>query len=380
MERFIYGQMIKILFYTDTPQYGGAEKQMELLAKYLKPLGYEVSLACGKYSELKKHEEDMRKVYRDIFFLPTLHKHDPRHYSGLNKILADNHFDLIHIHLWNPGACRFAFFAAHKAGVPVIATEHDPFELSGLKALIKKKCIKKTDHIIAISLDNYRQLAQYDEHLKNRLHLINNGIEFDRFMDNMDKASMPVQHGEITLTCVAEFHKRKGHRYLFGAFEKLQKEFPTLNLVLVGKGPLEKEFKEDYGHNPNIHFLGWRDDIPQILRASDIFVLPSLKEAFGLSVVEAMASETAVIATDSGGVKDIIKHNTTGYLVQPSSSDAIADAIRALILNPDMKKDLESAALEYAKAHFTADIMARKTDEVYRLITKGRRDGRTVGR
>lgn len=356
---------MNILFYTDTPNYGGAEKQMALLAKHLKPLGCRVSLACGKYSKLKDRMGELRKVYSDIHLLPTAHKHDPRHYTQLTKLLKKERFDLIHIHLWNPGSCRYAFWAAKKAGLPIVTTEHDPFDLSGLKKIIKQKCLSKTDQIIAISLDNFGQISQYGESVKKRLNIVHNGIELDKFLDNHDKVSLPVQHGGLVITCIAELHERKGQKYLIRAFKKLQVEMPKLHLMLVGTGPDEANLKSRYADVPNLHFLGWRDDIPQILNSSDIFVLPSLREAFGLVVIEAMASGVTVIVTDNGGAKDIIEHGKSGFLVPPSNVDRLADAIRVVLQNPDQKRDIEKAAIERVREKFTAERMAYKTFEVY---------------
>jgi glycosyltransferase involved in cell wall biosynthesis len=358
---------MKVLFYTDTPNYGGAEKQMELLARHLKPLGCEVSLACGAYSELIPRTDGL-KAYERVFSLSTLHKHDPRHYSELKKLLQKERFDLIHIHLWNPGSCRYAFFSAKKAGIPIVTTEHDPFELTGIKGIIKRKTLAKTDQIIAISMDNVRQLSEYGEYVKNRLNCVNNGIEIDRFLDNKDSASLNVQKGDLVITCIAELHERKGHKYLIEAFKKLQTEMPMLHLFLIGKGPNEAHLKSVYGNVTNLHFLGWREDIPQILKMTDVFVLPSLREAFGLVLLEAMASGVAVVATDNGGTKDIIEDGKSGFLVPPENSDRLADAIRTLIHNPEQKKDMEKIALERVKTLFTAEKMAERTLEVYKKI------------
>jgi len=359
---------MKVLFYTDTPNYGGAEKQMALLAKHLKPLGCKVSLACGAYSVLRRRTDELANAYEDLYVMPTIHKHDPRHYLALKKLLKIGKFDLLHIHLWNPGSCRYAFWAAEKVGIPIVTTEHDPFELTGLKGLIKRHCLQKTKQIIAISMDNYRQLSEYGEDIKNKLTRVNNGIELDKFLDNKDKASLNVQKGDLVITCIAELHKRKGIKYLIEALKKLQTEIKMLHLFLVGNGPDEHMLKTEYKDVTNLHFLGWREDIPQILRASVVFVLPSLREAFGLVLLEAMASGVAVIATDNGGTKDIIEDGKTGYLVPPANSDRLAEAIRILLHNPDQKRDIEKAALDRVKALFAADIMAKKTFEVYQKI------------
>lgn len=358
--------MKRILFYTDTPNYGGAERQMELLAKYLKPLGFEVSLAYGMYSKLAEKKAEIEAAYTKTYLIPTLHKHDPRHYSYLKQLLREEKFDLLHIHLWNPGACRYAFWAGHHAKVPIVTTEHDPFELKGLKKWVKGLCLRKTDRIIAISSDNLGQISELVEHPKDTVFLSHNGIEIGPFLDNRDKASLDVENGATVITCVAEMHPRKGHKYLIEAFNRLQKNMPSLHLILVGTGPIEQELKAKYGANTHIHFLGWRKDIPQILRASDLFVLPSLREAFGLSIVEAMASGVPAIATETGGAKDIIENGKSGLLVSPGDSESLAKAIKTLLDNPGQRKDLAKNALERVKTLFTAERTAERTAEIYR--------------
>jgi glycosyltransferase involved in cell wall biosynthesis len=322
----------------------------------------------------------VESVYEKIHVLPTLHKHDPRHYLKLKRLLREEKFDLLHIHLWNPGACRYAFWAGHRsfandvaghhAKTPIVTTEHDPFELMGLKKLIKQHCIRKTDRIIAISHDNFGQLSEIVDNPKDRLFLSHNGIELGPFLDNHDKASLQLEPGSIVITCVAELHPRKGHKYLIEAFLRLQKEIPMLHLVLVGTGPIENELKKRYGTNPNIHFFGWRRDIPQILKASDLFVLPSLREAFGLSVVEAMASGVPVIATDNGGTKDIIENGKSGLLVPPGDSESLLRAIKTLLDNPGQRRDMAKSGQERAKTHFTAELMAKRTAELYANLLK----------
>jgi len=360
--------MKHVLFYTDTPNLGGAEKHMLLLAKHLNQQEVAVSLAYGRYSKIAKLHGEFAKCCKQVFVLPMLHKHDPRHYSELKKILAAHKFDLVHLHLWNPGSCRYAFFAASSAGLPIVTTEHDPFELTGMKRLIKKKCLSKTAQTITISRDNFRLLGEFYGVPEKQLEMVHNGIEIDSFLDNKIKADLPVQHGSPVITCIAELHHRKGHRYLFEAFRKLQAHMPQVSLILVGTGPAERELKDQYSQIPNVHFLGWRADVPQILKASDILVLPSLKEAFGQVILEAMASGVITVATNNGGIVDIIQDGLTGYLVPPANGEAIAERLAAILKNTAQKMDIEKAALHSVKMNFSAQRMADKTLNVYKKV------------
>ncbi len=358
---------MNVLFYTDTPNIGGAEKQMLMLARHLKQLGHTVSLAYGQYSKIRNLHDDFMRVCSEIYVLPVIHKHDPRHYQRLKTILKNVNFDLIHLHLWNPASCRYAFLAASYAKLPIIATEHDPFELNGLKKLLKIRALKKTDETIVVSNENARILSEYYGVDKCHINVVHNGIELERYL-NASMAELPVPAGKIIATCIAEMHPRKGHKYLLRAFQKLALESPNIHLILVGTGPIEVELKEKFGDLPTIHFLGWRDDIPEILKASDMLILPSLKEAFGLVVLEAMASEVLAIATNHGGTVDIVDDGITGYLIPPASSEAIIYAIHKAIRNPDQKRDIEKAALLQVQQVFTAKKMTCNTIEVYRKV------------
>ena len=357
--------MRHVLFYTDTPNVGGAEKQMLLLARHLKPAGFNVSLAYGLYSALKTLRPEFEKQCERVYEIPAFGKHDPRHYFGLKKILRDGKFDLVHLHLWNPGSCRYAFLATK--GFPLVTTEHDPFELSGLKRAFKKSALRRTSQTVALSRQNQEFMMSEYELSAQKLNLVPNGIELEAFRGEPQKAALPVLPGDTVITCIAELHPRKGHKYLLDAFLKLQKTIPHLQLVLVGEGPLRSELEKKYS-SPNIHFLGWREDIPQILAASDMLVLPSLKEAFGLVILEAMASRVPVIATRAGGVPDLIESGKTGYLVPSANSDKIESAILNLLHNSDQKKDVVETAYQTVGSHFTAQKMAESTAQVYQKI------------
>lgn len=359
--------MKHILFYTDTPNLGGAEKHMLLLAKHLSKKGVAVSLAYGRYSNIAKLHSEFEKYCKKVFVLKAVHKHDPRHYSELKKILRIHSFDSVHLHLWNPGSCRYAFFAASSAGLPIITTEHDPFELTGMKKLIKKSCLSRTDRTITVSTDNLRLLGEFYEIPEERLKLVHNGIEIDKFLDRQRPVDIDVENGPV-VTCIAELHHRKGQRYLLDAFKKLQSHLPQLSLLLVGTGPAEHELREQAADIPHVQFLGWREDIPEILEVSDILVLPSLKEAFGQVILEAMVSGAIAIGTDNGGIPDIIRDGVTGYLIPPGSSEAIYERITTVLKNPHQMEDVKRAALASVKANFTAEKMASKTLAVYEEV------------
>lgn len=358
---------MKILFYTDTPNYGGAEKQMELLAKYLPEFDFQVDLALGQYSKFAKLAQ-FDSGFSNLKLLNTVHKHDPRHYFELKRLLKREKYDLVHLHLWNPASCRYAFLAAKHVKVPIVVTEHDPFKLSGAKAFLKSKYYRVAQKIITISSDNQRLIQSEFPVLKERVNLIFNGIEIQDFVGITPPKDWPISKEKVVITCIAELHTRKGHRYLLRAFQELLAEFSNLELVLVGTGPMEKELKEQWGQHSNIRFLGWRNDIPAILSQSDFLVLPSPHEAFGLVLIEAMASNTIPIAVNSGGPKDIVKHEKSGFLVKSKNSSSIQGILKKCLNGHYDLEQIKKAGLKEVQEKFNAKKMSFYTAKVYESI------------
>jgi glycosyltransferase involved in cell wall biosynthesis len=368
-----------IVFYTDTPGVGGAENQMYLLAKFLDKEKYEITLICSGFKHLdewaKKFENEDIKVFR----LHVSHKHDPRHYFQLKSYLRHNKVDLMHIHVWNPASCRYALKLAGRYNVPSVITEHDPFKLPRIKMMIKRKLLKKVSHVIAVSESNHKLLLNLFPELKNRITTIHNGIDVTWFesqllsftikhRDEHRKQNFNATKNSKIILSVAELHERKGIKYLIEAMPKVIENCPTCKLVLVGAGPeeasLKKLVKEKNLEN-HVVFLGFRKDIPHIMKSADVFVLPSEKEAFGLVLIEAMAAELPIIASDVGGIPEIIENGTNGMLVPPHDEDRIANAISKLLNDPKTVEKFRANGNKLLRKSFDAKIMAKKTEEIY---------------
>jgi len=344
-----------ILFYTDSPIYGGAERQIVLLAKFLDSKKYSVSLACSKQNEELMRE--LEKINKKVFRLNVAHKHDPRHFFHLKKIIHSNNIALLHAHVWNPASCRYAYLAAKSCKIPLIITEHDPGKISILKTIIKKWLIKNVSAVIAVSHENAKLLAELYPDLKDKITVIHNGIDIAEFESRLKEKQ---KFDKKTILCVAELHPRKGLKYLIEAFNKIDDD--NLQLIIAGDGSEKRKLKQ---MKSNVILLGKRDDVPQLMAASDLFVLPSLHEAFGLVLLEAMIAKLPIISTNSGGVPEIIEHGKNGLLVPPANSDALAEAIKTLLNSPELNKKFIQNGLEKVYKNFRAETMAEKTAEVY---------------
>ena len=364
-----------IIFYTDTPIFGGAERQMILLAKFLDPAQYNISLTCSKNHSLDEFAAQFEKLGKKVFRLNVLHKHDPRHYFHLRSVIKEYGANLLHAHVWNPASCRYAYLAARSSKTPLVITEHDPGKISHLKTLIKKYLMKNISAIIAISKENEKMLNDFYPHLSGKITVIHNGIDIDEFENRLanfteyKKYRKDVfgarEHDKIIL-CVAELHPRKGIKYLIQALAKINDE--NLRLIVAGEGQRKKELEElakKLGVANYIKFLGQRNDVPRLMASADVFVLPSLHEAFGLVLLEAMLAKLPIISTNAGGVPEIIEHEKNGLLVPPADSDALAEAVKTLLTSPELNKKFIQASLEKVHKDFMAETMAEKTARVY---------------
>jgi glycosyltransferase involved in cell wall biosynthesis len=143
---------------------------------------------------------------------------------------------------------------------------------------------------------------------------------------------------------------------------------PDVKTVIAGRGKLLDRLKEEVsgmGLEKNIDFLGYREDIPQLLQAMDIFILPSLSEGTPLSILEAMASLKPVVATDVGGLSEIIENGETGFLVPSKDPGSLAAKILLVLENRDLAEKMAAAARKKVVCEYDLSIMVRKYVDLY---------------
>jgi glycosyltransferase involved in cell wall biosynthesis len=159
----------------------------------------------------------------------------------------------------------------------------------------------------------------------------------------------------------------KGQKYLIEAAAKIVQQEPKAVFVFLGDGELLAGFTEAAsvpGIKDHLKFLGWRPDVADVMSTFDVFVLPSLNEGMGKVLVEAMAMGKPIIASDVGGIQDLVAHGENGLLVPPANGETLANAILDLYENPDKRKRMGEAGKRRA-AEYGVDAMLRKIDALY---------------
>lgn len=221
-----------------------------------------------------------------------------------------------------------------------------------------------------------RELMQKLRLPKERFMVIPNAIDTEEFNFEMDRgkkrAELSLASDDIVITCVSKLRRGKGHKYLLEAFEQLRHYSERLQkshtnrrfkLLIVGDGE-QKEILlkqiESYKSKSNILFIGNRNDVKELLRISDIFILPTLGEGMSNALLEAMASGLPVITTDIPENNELIKNGKTGILVPIKDSDSLAKSIEDLLSDGERRKNLSENSKRNISEYFDVRIVVSK--------------------
>ena len=185
----------------------------------------------------------------------------------------------------------------------------------------------------------------------------------------------------VTLGFVKHLRVKYGPEYLIRAMEMIVRHHPQTRLLMVGSGELRSPLEEltaRLGLTQSISFLGAVEhhQVPEILAKVDIFVMPSIREEFGVAAVEAQAMEIPVVATKVGGIPEVVRDGITGILVEPYNSEQLAAAIIELIEDPEGRKQMGKAGRRYVLSHYRWEDNAALMDDLYKSVLESPGEGR----
>lgn len=298
--------------------------------------------------------------------------------SKLVDVVKYQQLDLLHVHYAIPHAAvaylAKQILAENGYHIPVITTLHGTdITLVGINhsfSPIVEFSINSSDGVTAVS-DNLRQQTLSSFHIKNPIKVIHNFINFDRFRpDNKEhfkKAIAP--NGEKILVHVSNFRQVKRVGDVFGIYCRVASQIPA-KLLLIGDGPMRSDLEEKARLRPDysdIRFLGKQDAVEELLAISDLFLLTSEKESFGLAALEAMACKVPVISTNVGGIPEVNIEGVTGYLSDVGDVDSMAENALRILGKPEVLAQFKENAYEQAKK-FDIQIILRQYEEYYNEV------------
>lgn len=282
--------------------------------------------------------------------------------------------DILHTHLFFSGLIGVFAKRLHRKTIVALMRHHTSVVRmlgSRLHVAADKWMAEQADHVLTVSEAARSYMIETDGISRDDIDVVYLGFNFQKLSPNVtDRLRIRREFGivddEFVIGYVANFAKGKGHIQLIEGFEAISAGIPNARLFFAGKAMLpEVETAAAKFPAGRIIFAGWRSDISACLNAFDLFVQPSLSEAFSQVLIEAMGVGLPVVATDVGGASEVIENGVNGVLIKPDDRNAIAGEILRLYRDEPLRNELAKAGMNSVRVRFTADRMVERHFELY---------------
>ncbi len=361
---------LRILYIVPQMDLGGAETHVVRLAEQLRRRGHDVQILCI-------FQEGILAAWIQKLGIPLAALHQKKWgfsaFRAVYERLKAQPVDVVHTYLF--GLHLFGGVPARLAGVPVVVSSRRDVELSQPSKILWLEQAGNyfSDRVVCCS-EAVRRWVLSRENLKSEKALtIYNGVDLSEFSLAMDTAAVRrefnIPETVPLVGTVANFSLKKGYGYFLETIRLILEQKPECYFLLVGSGPLEKAMRLEAAKLPRpsqIIFTGARRDIARLVSAMNVFAFCSLWEGLPNVVLEAMAMSRPVVSTPAGGVPEVITDGVNGRIVAMRAPEAMAQAILALIENPDRAQALGVAAQRTIETRFSLERMTDDYESFYR--------------
>lgn len=364
---------MKIVMLTNEfpPSIGGVQTHVHELGRALAQLGHEVHAITRWKDKRTKREDSLDGIFVHRVHLANSHwLFDWQLRGHIQKIHRQSPVDILHVHGMRP------LKACANLNIPVVFTNHTSSFLKrvdqGRKVLDKMATqLRVADLVLAPS----EQLAEATRRCgyTNPVTFIPNGVDIEKFSpgESRLRTRLGIPDDAVVVTLARRLHEKNGVLYLARAIAQL--DHPGLHLVVAGDGSERQAFEQiirDAGKQEQLHMLGGvaNSDMPDLYRASDLSVLPSLMEATSIAGLEAMACGLPLVGTRVGGIPAILHHDDNGLLVEPRCPNQLAQAIQALVAEPSLRARMGARSRQRAIEEFSWQAIAGSTLHAYQQL------------
>ena len=365
-------QVVPLVFFSNSQERGGAEEHVLTLLRSLSREYFKFYLACPPVvaRALKKDLPNDVEVAEIDLTSPSQIGEASKLYSLLRETKAQ----ILHSHLFF--ASFFASPIGKIAGVPlVIETPHVREQWrKGWKASyrIDRFAGMFVDHYIAVSAANKKYLVEEKGLPAEKITVILNGSDLRRFSENVSSQKVRAQIGiapnDLLVVVPARLAPQKGHTVLLDAAPEVIKRFPSVRFACVGDGELKNELTARavrLGVEANFLWLGFQPNMPDWYAAADVVALPSFFEGLPLSMIEALASGRAAVASAVDGTPEIVVHEKTGLLVSPGNPAELSEALVRLLADSSLRAKLGAAGVRWVNETFSDTRQVDATEQLY---------------
>lgn len=346
---------MRVLHINSEKSWRGGEQQMANLIDELEKQGIKNFICCRSNSKMsdyaiKKNIPQFTLSFAGFKFTNAL---------SLKKYVKEMNFDIIHTHTAN--AHTLAYYAA-KIGmlVPIVVSKRTDFRVKSSK----KFNIPSIKAILCVS-NKIEEIVKMSVKNKSTVRTVYSGIDVNRF--NGEQKSLKKLLGLDTNALLIGNSSAIADQKDYYSFIRVAQRLPKYNFVIIGSGPMEKEIKKHVKDQKidNIFFTGFLEDIEKYLKSLDIFLITSKTEGLGTSILDAMVCKVPVVATNAGGIPEIVINNKTGLLCDIGDDQSLAKQIETLSSDEALSNNVTEAAYKNVINHFSKEQTAIKTLSIY---------------
>jgi len=376
LEKVTKNNTINVLHVIEQLPFGGAENLLWTLGRNINRNNYNLIFCClktGGYIADKLQDEGFKVVCFGNYRL----RHFFKKTIDIIKLIRTEQVDIVHTHLLmaNKWGRIIALLSKHPKICKSVHDGYLEFRKKGIlnnrtSYLILDKLLDRfTDRIVFVS-NAQKEIITRGKNNINKHVVIHNAFDEKRFLINNTRAIVRNTLGfldqDVVIGSVGRLVFIKGYNYLLKAVKEISETHLEIKVLIIGNGREKTKIKKLADTlGLEVLFLSDRDDVPELMMAMDIYVQPSIHEPFGITIAEAMYSGLPVIATNVGGIPEVVKDGVTGILVPPMDSKALSEAILYLIKNLTLAKSMGEKGQDVAVSKFTGERYARDMEKLY---------------
>ncbi|MHB8422753.1 MAG: glycosyltransferase [Leptospirales bacterium] len=324
-----------------------------------------------------------------VTVIPKRGRYDLSIIWKIRAFLKQGQFDVVHTHLFT--ANLWGRLGSSFLGMAVISSMHsiasvEKSVLRKTEQFLDRLLVPLTDSVVCVTLQVMRTMQQVARLPREKLVTIDNGVDIPLDDDSMTKdearSRLNLSSRIPLLAIIGRFSKPKNHQTFIESLLPVREKFPDLVVLLVGIGELEETIRKKVsilGLAGTVQFLGSRRDISVILKALDLLVIPSLWEGLPIILLEALVSGTPVVATQVGGIPDVVTDGETGLLTTADAS-ALARTMIWALEHPSGMQTMASAALIMSRKHYDIRLTAKRYGELYQSTFQRQTFGKGIRR
>jgi glycosyltransferase involved in cell wall biosynthesis len=359
----------------------GAENMLVNLARALKQQGCRsvVGVFHNTHNSNVEVAEKAISMGLPVAVFPCRGRADLGAIGVIQDYIQRHGIELVHSHGYK--ADVYGYGAAKRAGVPIVATCHNwPDKTASLRlyAFLDHLVLKGFPRLVAVS-EGVRQSLERFGIPQSRVAIIANGIDFETFATARPTFAEEIRkNGRLAVGVVGRLVPAKGLEYLLRAAREIRELFPETLFVFIGDGPSRHNLEamtRELRLEANVMFVGKRRDMPGVYASLDVLALPSLTEGMPMTILEALAARTPVVATRVGAVPRIVIPGQTGLLVNPGDATGLRDALVQMLSDRKLREGCGERGQAMVQQNFSSEAMASNYLGLYRAMLNGNGNG-----